>query len=472
MLALLLLAGSFAPFARAAGAPPNIVLMLADNLGYGELGVYGGGILRGAPTPRLDGLAAGGLRLLNFNVENQCTPTRSALLTGRIPLRSGTGRVPLPGQPRGLVQWEVTLAEVLSGLGYTTGHFGKWHLGDRDGRWPTDQGFDEWYGIANSTDEALYTSVPDFAGSGSPAPQILEGGRGQPARAVATYDIETRRTIDAEVVRRAIDFMQRSVRAGKPFFTYVPFIHVHWPTLPHPDFDGRTGHGDFADALAELDHRAGQILDALDALGAGANTIVIFASDNGPEFMSNPEWHGTAGYWRGSYITALEGSLRVPFMVRWPGRIAPGRISNDIVHAVDVLPTLASLAGGAPPADRAIDGLDQSAFLRGTTPRSAREGFPVFINERLYAVKWRDWKVHYVGMDDPRAGSVELPLPRVYNLVVDPRESTDVFGDNVWVMAPATRIVDDFNRSLEQDPPIPAGTPDPWPPTTGRPGRN
>src|SRR4051812_48895281 len=158
-----------------ATSKPNIVFILADNLGYGEPGCYGGGILRGAPTPRMDRLATEGMRLLNFNVESQCTPSRSAILTGRFSIRSGTTKVPRGGAPYGLTQWEVTLAEVLSAQGYATGHFGKWHLGDIEGRFPNNQGFDEWYGIANTTDESLWTSGTGFDPKSAPTPHILEG---------------------------------------------------------------------------------------------------------------------------------------------------------------------------------------------------------------------------------------------------------------------------------------------------------
>ena len=167
---------------------PNIVFMMVDNYGYGELGVYGGGALRGAETPRLDRLADEGMRLTNFNVEPQCTPSRSALMTGRHPIRSGTTRV-VWGVLYGLVQWEKTIAELLSDAGYATGMFGKWHLGDTPGRFPTDQGFDEWYGIPNTTDESVYTSHPQFDPTVSVTPEILTASRGQEPELVGEYDV-------------------------------------------------------------------------------------------------------------------------------------------------------------------------------------------------------------------------------------------------------------------------------------------
>ena len=213
---------------------PNIVFILMDNLGYGELGCYGGGILRGAPTPRIDKLASEGTRLLNFNVEAQCTPSRSAIMTGRFAIRSGTHSVPIGGGHDGLTQWEVTIAELLSEAGYATGHFGKWHLGSDNGRLPNDQGFDEWFGIPRTTDEAFWPNDPTAKAAGVRFTHIMEGRKGQKSRERAVYDLEQRRLIDAEITRRTIDFMKRSVQSGKPFYAYVPFTLVHFPGQSSP----------------------------------------------------------------------------------------------------------------------------------------------------------------------------------------------------------------------------------------------
>jgi arylsulfatase A-like enzyme len=309
------------------GQKPNIVFILMDNLGYGEVGSYGGGMLRGAPTPRIDKLASEGTRLLNFNVEAQCTPSRSAIMTGRFSIRSGTHLVPIGGGLEGLTQWEVTIAELLSGAGYSTGHFGKWHLGSDDGRLPNDQGFDEWYGIPRTTDESFWPSEPAAKVAGVPFMHIMEGRKGEKSRKGDVYDLQQRRLIDAEITRRTIDFMKRSVQSGNPFYVYVPFTLVHFPTLPHPQFAGKTGFGDFPDALAEMDAHIGEILDTIDDLHIRDNTIVVFTSDNGPE--ASWPWQGSSGPWRGYYFTHMEGSLRVPFIIRWPGRIAVGRVGVE-----------------------------------------------------------------------------------------------------------------------------------------------
>src|SRR5262245_4131671 len=231
----------------AEGKKPNIVFILMDNLGYGEVGCYGGGITRGAPTPRIDKLATEGMRLTNFNVEAQCTPSRSALMTGRFSIRSGTHSVPIGGGIEGLTRWEVAFAELLSGVGYRTCHFGKWHLGSEHGRLPNDQGFDEWFGIPRTTDEAFWSSQPATKTAGVSLMHVMEGRKGEKSRDDVVYDLEQRRLIDAEITRRTIDFMKGSVQAGKPFYAYVPFTLVHFPTLANPKFAGKTGYGEFPD---------------------------------------------------------------------------------------------------------------------------------------------------------------------------------------------------------------------------------
>jgi arylsulfatase len=442
--------------------------MVMDNLGWGEIGVYGGGILRGAETPRLDKLAGEGMRFLNFNVETQCTPSRSALMTGRHPVRSGTTKV-VWGQLYGLTQWEVTIAELLSEEGYSTAMFGKWHLGDTKGRFPTDQGFDEWYGIPNTTDESLYPSGFQFDPEAVATPHIMQSTKGSDPEEVKVYDREARRTIDSELTERAISFMKRSEATGKPFFAYVPFTQVHLPTLPHPDFDGKTGNGRWADVLAEVDHRAGQILDAIDELEVRDNTIVIWMSENGPEEIY--PHNGTAGPWRGTYFTALEGSLRAPFLIRWPGKIKAGSVHNDIMHVTDLYPTLARAAGTKGPEDRIIDGMDQLDFLTGKAEHSPRDGFPVYNGDLLQAYKWRNWKLHFLTQATMRSNIERPGMPRLYNLLTDPKEQYDLIEmggrhgeDNFWVMPPISKLVGAHRASLTEEPPIPLGAPDPWVP--------
>jgi arylsulfatase A-like enzyme len=438
---------------------PNVVLMLVDNLGWGELGCYGGGELRGAPTPRLDKLASEGLRLLNFNVEPQCTPCRSAIMTGRHPVRSGTSKV-VWGMLYGMTGWEKTVAELMSDAGYATGMFGKWHLGDTKGRFPTDQGFDTWFGIPNTTDEAMYSSQFGFDPKKSIVPHMMEAKKGKTPTKLGKYDVPARRKMDAEITRRASAFIGKQAKAGKPFFAFVPFTQPHMPTLPHPDFAGKTGNGHYADVLAEIDHRAGQILDAIDKAGVRDNTIVIWCSDNGPEAYY--PWHGTAGPWRGTYFTALEGSLRTSCLVRWPGKVPAGSKNNEIVHVTDILPTLASAAGYTVPSDRPIDGVDQLPLLTGKTKTSAREGFPVFNGDDLYAYKWGNWKVHFVKLDNMRGIPQKTLMPRIHHLLKDPKEEHDMGAEAVWVLPVVLKKIVAFKRSLAKFPSVKLGTPDPY----------
>jgi arylsulfatase A-like enzyme len=443
-------------------AKPNILFILADNLGYGELGVYGGGATRGAPTPRVDKLAAEGLRLTNMNMEAQCTPSRSALLTGLYAIRSGTHSVLFGGVADGLTQWEVTIAESLSAAGYATALYGKWHLGSQNGRLPNDQGFDEWYGIPRTTDEALWPSAVGYSAAIMPPEQLMEGRKGEKSRALKVYDVEQRRLIDAEITRRSIAFMERHAQANRPFFAYATITQPHLPTLPNPAFTGKTGNGDWADMLAEMDHNVGQMLDAVDRLGIRDNTIVIFASDNGPEFVR--PWDGWAGPWRGQYFTAWEGGIRTPFMIRWPGKVPAGKVSDEIVHAVDVFPTLAAMTGAAAPKDRPIDGVNQSDFFLGKTDASAREGVLVFCADRLQAVKWRNFKVHFYQQDTMVSPAVKLPIPKLFNLYINPREEDDKIAHDSWVIGPVLKMVGEFEQSTKKDPLIPMGTPDPYRP--------
>jgi arylsulfatase len=455
------LSGIGAPSVWAETEEPNIVFILVDNLGYGELGSYGGGALRGAPTPRLDKLAAEGLRLTNFNVEPQCTPSRSALMTGRHPIRSGTTKV-VWGMLYGMTQWEKTLPELLSERGYATGMFGKWHLGDTKGRFPTDQGFDEWYGIANTTDEAQYSSQFQYDAEVGLKPFIQESRRDEEPRTVKAYDLNVRRTIDTELTRRAIDFMQRQTKSGKPFFAFVPLTQVHLPTLPHPDFSGRTGNGDFADSVVEMDSHVGEMLDTLDELGISDNTVVIFASDNGPEEVA--AYHGTSGYWRGHYFTALEGSLRAPFIIRWPSKVPAGKVTNEMVHVTDILPTFAGISGYDVPSDRIIDGVDQSDLFFSEDGRSNREGFPVYNGDTIFAYKWRNWKVHFVELNSMFGSPKPLNVPQVYNLQRDPKENFNIAPDSTWIFPVVMSRVLEFNNTLVDEPPIQLGTPDPYKP--------
>lgn len=440
---------------------PNVVLILADNLGWGELGCYGGGAIRGAPTPRIDALALEGTRFLNFNVESDCVPTRSALMTGRHPIRTGAIQSVPAGLPQGIIPWEKTIAELFSDAEYATAMFGKWHLGDKEGRYPKDKGFDEWYGIPRTTNESMFFDSIGYDESIVEPPYVMEGIKGKPAEKKELYDLEMRRKIDGELTKRSCEFIRRYANK-KPFFLYVPLTQLHFPTLPHREFEGISKHGDFADSLIEMDARVGQIIDAIKENNLSENTIFIFASDNGPEYRR--PWRGSAGMWTGTYHTSMEGALRVPMIIRWPNKIPAGKVTNEIIHVVDLLPTLAHIANIEIPKDRIIDGIDQSEFLLGKQEKSNREGFVYFIKTELRAAKWRDWKMHFVWEVEPNNGANHLETPYLFNIIQDPKEESDVNSTQGWVRGPIRKMVLNFQNSLKEHPPIPPGAPDEFQP--------
>ena len=434
---------------------PNIVLIFPDNLGWGEVGVYGS--VRGNITPRLDRMAAEGIRLNNFNVEYSCTVSRAALMTGRYAIRTGAT------QGAGITLWEVTMAEALKSIGYATALFGKWHLGGNnpDGRRePTHQGFDEFYGLPRTSNEAQTTMA---AGSREPGSSFIwEGGVGKPTRNVKVFDLDTRRTIDREAAEHGIGFMERSVREKKPFFFYYPMTQIHFPTLTHPDLAGTSGAGDIADAMLDVDHNVGMVLDAIDRLGITRDTIVFWCTDNGAE--QRRPWRGSAGPWNGFYNTAMEGGIRTPCIIRWPGRIPAGQVSNEIVHQIDIFPTLAAAVGAdIVPHDRAIDGVNQLPFLEGKQTRSNRDSVIFHTGTRLRAVKLRDWKFHYAFQPEPGAPAQE-PLMRLFNLLSDPKEESDIKDVNPWAQSAMDKIVAEFVATTDMYPHVPPNAPDPYVP--------
>jgi arylsulfatase len=440
---------------------PNIVLVLMDNFGYGEIGVYGGGVLRGAATPRIDSLADEGMWLTNYNVEAECVPSRAALMTGRYGIRT---RLQKDGTPRdiwyGITKYEYTMAEMLSDAGYATGIFGKWHLGDTEGRYPTDQGFDEWYGIPRSSDRAFWPDGGTFVEGAHPSAtftRVMSGKRGEKPEELDVYGRAKRTTIDREITDHAIDFIKRKAKAKQPFFAFLPYTQTHEPVDPHPDYKGRTGNGSFADVLAQTDAYVGDLLDTIDKLGLKDNTLFIFTSDNGREGI--PRSFGFTGPWRGGMFSPYEGSLRVPFLIRWPGKIPARSTSNEIVHAVDLFVTLAKWVGGTVPRDRTLDSADQTGFLMGKSDKSARESVMIYIGNDLFGVKWRNWKMLLKEIDEDSYAIKTNAYPTFYNLLVDPKEEVPELNylSDTWVDYPLYQVLEDFQASLEEDP----GTPDP-----------
>jgi len=445
--------------ATAQAKRPNVVYFLVDNLGMGELSSYSGGPFRGVTTARIDAFAKEGMMLLNFAPEAQCTPSRSALMTGRYAIRSGNHTVALAGSHGGLVKWERTLGDIFSDAGYATAIVGKWHIGDSSGRWPTDHGFDEWYGIPRSYDEALWPDDPWYDPKRDPVTHVVEGRKGQQIRELEQLTVEVRKNIDVEYMKRAKDFLKRSADSGRPFFLYFDHSMLHLPVVPRAEFKGKTGKGDWADSLLELDTDFGVLLDYLKQLGVSGNTIVVFSGDNGPE-EAEP-WRGTAGYFEGSYFTGMEGSLRTPALVRYPGHVPASQKSNEVVHITDMFTTLLLWAGLDVPKDRVIDGIDQRAFFEGKQTTSNREGFPFWLGSELYGVKWRNFKLVMVEQKTLTDPALPLPNPHLINLDTDPkeREPMDYPYLHTWVGVHVAKILQDYQESLKREPLIPAGAP-------------
>lgn len=458
----------------ASGARPNIVFMMVDNYGFGDLGCYGGGALRGVPTPRVDRLAAEGVRLTNFNVEPECTPSRSAFLTGRMPIRSGTSMVDQTGGKDGLSPWEYTLAELLSDSGYATACFGKWHLGSSEERFPTHQGFDEWFGIPRSTGEVNWPLQPGFDPAEYQYQPIYEGRKGEASRKTRPYDRAARALIDREITDRAVAYIGKQAKAARPFFLYVPFTLPHDPPLTHPDFT-KPNRSQYQNAMDEIDHNAGRVIDAVEASGLADNTIVVFTSDNGPQTLQGigVDFGGQSdtGPFRGEFPSGWEGAIRTPCVIRWPGRARPGRVANGIVSLLDFYRTFARLAGADDkvPVDRAIDSIDQTEFLFGDVESSPRESVMFFHNNRLLSVKWKNYKVHFEVREQPRGAVVstgqtattsyreDLPSPWVFDIENDPKELWNIISTNPWVLRPVAKIQRTYQMSLTKFPNVVAG---------------
>ena len=447
---------------------PNIVFILCDNVGWGDFGVYGGG----TATPRIDQLAGEGIRFNNYTVEAQCTPTRSAILTGRQSVRSGTFKVPFPGEgAAGLAPWEYTIAELLSDAGYATSLFGKWHCGDTEGRLPTDQGFDEWWGYRNSVDEAGWTSYATFEAiakaKGIQAPQIWEGKKGGGQTAVRELNLEVRPFLDELIVGKATDYITRQAAGDKPFFTYIALSHMHPPEAVHPDFDQTSAArlGQYADLIAEMDHRVGQIVDCIEQAGLADNTLIVFSSDNAagdiPAFQG-----GSNGPFRGSFMTPpWEGSMRVPAIVRWPGTVPAGVVTEEMLSAHDWYTTFAALAGASDkvPADRPIDGdrrLEVPARA-AATPAAGRPSLFFGPDGSLMSSKWHNVKVvlrYCEGIDQP---IVDTAVPDVLRPRQRPGRAVQPVRlsrlDMGWMFGVAASAVADYEKSIAQYPNIQPG---------------
>ena len=448
---------------------PNIVFMMADNLGYGDVGAYGGGELRGAPTPRIDQLASEGLRLTQFLVEPGCTPSRAATMTARYSIRLGLSLVIVPGTPNTMQDGEFTMGELLRDAGYHTAYYGKWHLGTEDQSLPHNQGFDEFYGIPNTTDETLYVIRSSTAKvplpPGFEQPQIIAANRGEQVRDVKPYDIAARRQIDVELADKATAYIEGHAKGDKPFFLFVAWTRPHYPNVTSEAFTGASRIGDYGDSLMELDHNTGRVLDAIDAAGVREETLVVFMSDNGP--MSYSVWPdaGSSGPFRGELGDPTEGSIRTIGMLRWPGKIAP-RVSNEMFSTMDFMPTFARVVGQPMPSDRPIDGVDQADFVLGLKDKSNRNALITFTGDQLQAVRWNQFRYYTVDIT-PAVGGVQrlsgllgsyrqTHYPLIFNIERDLREEMPVSGYSGWVAGHFMAVIQQYRATLKDHPNPPA----------------
>jgi len=446
----------FTSFAFAA-EKPNIIYILVDNWGWGDISVQGSSV----PTPRIDTLAAEGLRMTNFNVQNQCTPTRSAIHTGRLPIRSGTQKVPAPGEPQGMAPWEYTIAELLSDAGYSTALHGKWHIGDKDGRLPNDQGYDEWYGTKESAMEASYTSTHQFDPAVFAPPYIWGGKKGEKSKKVKPFNLESRALLDREIVHKTISFIKANARSKKPFYIYTALTQLHPPFIPHPEFKGKSKAGAYADIQLEVDYNVGKILEAIKKAGIEKDTVVILTGDNAAG--SNTDEGGSNGPWRGGLSTAYEGGMRTVGMIRWPGKISAGKVSDEIVSDLDWFPTLAHLVNEEKriPTDRPYDGVNQLDFFLGKKEKSSREYVVTYVGNRVFSVKWRSLKVHFFTAESTFSPIVEHTFPQVYDIKNNPSEDRELWRtegySHLWIMKPVMGILSDLQKSMLEYPNIKPG---------------
>jgi arylsulfatase A-like enzyme len=427
-----------------ADAPrPNVVFILADDLGYGDLSSYGATDLA---TPNIDRVAREGLRFTDFYaVANTCSPSRAALMTGRYPPRSGVNAVLFHDTPEGLPESERTIAELLRDAGYRTGMVGKWHLGNTDEFMPLNHGFAEFFGVPHSNDEKNFF--------------VYDGHRRLPEPVDQSRLL--RRYTD-----RALDFLERAARAGEPFLLYFAPNAPHVPLYPSKDFAGRSRRGTFGDVVEELDASVGELLAKLTQLGIERNTLVIFTSDNGP-WLAMRDWGGSAGALRGGKTSTFEGGHRVPAIARWPDRIPPGRETRDVANMMDWLPTLVELAGAHLPDDRVIDGRSLVGVLQGTGELKSAPFFYLRLRSPLGdqrheigAVRDGPWKLTL-----PQGGYPQIfePIAKtelfrhgllLFDLESDVGERHDVAADHPDVVARLTKEIEAFDASLSPATPV------------------
>ncbi len=495
-------------FAQTPGKPPNILVIMADDVGMWNLSAYHRGMMGGS-TPNIDRIASQGALFTDYYAQQSCTAGRAAFILGQTPFRTGLLTVGLPAAKQGVQDKDPTIAQLLKPLGYATAQIGKNHLGDRNEYLPTVHGFDEFYGILyhlNAMEEPYASDYPkapqypDFRAKFGPrnmidsrasttddttvdprfgkvGKQTIQDGGPLPPHPgmdpAAKFNMED---IDEQLVRRSSDFMERSVKAGKPFFLWHNSTRMHVWTHLSPEWQNKSGYGLYADGMMELDAEVGALLKKLDDLGVADNTIVIFTSDNGAEIFSWPD--GGNHPFRGEKGTTYEGGFRVPLVVKWPGVIKPGTIVNSIISAEDWMPTLLAGAGdpnvkekllkGMKVGDKTfknhLDGYNFLPLFKGEVTEGPRHEFFYFSDSGdLLSLRYDDWKISFKTIKGNLfTGTQESTnVPLVTNLRQDPFERYPDesmlygkwWGDHLWVMIPSVAIVGQFLQSFREYPP-------------------
>jgi len=467
---------------------PNILIIWGDDIGWFNISAYNHGIM-GYRTPNIDRIAKEGAMYTDWYGQQSCTAGRAAFITGQSPIRTGLTKVGLPGAKLGLQPEDPTIAEILKPQGYVCGQFGKNHLGDRDEFLPTAHGFDEFFGnlyhlnAEQEPENEDYPKNPEFKKKFGPRGVLHSWANPDGTQKIedtGSLTVKRMETVDGEFLDASLKFMDAAVKDDKPFFCWFNSTRMHIFTHLKKESQGVTGLGVYPDGMVEHDGHVGQLLKKLDDLGVAENTIVMYATDNGAEEFSWPDG-GTTPF-RGEKDTNWEGAWRVPCMIRWPGVIKPGTVSNDIFSHQDMLPTLAAAAGepdivaklkqgytaGKKTFKVHIDGFNLLPYWKGEVKENPRPGFLYWSDDGdLMALRYGNWKVHFAeqraeGFETWQEPFVHLRVPMLFNLRSDPFENASVAGDlsykqwrvdRVFLLVPAAALVAQYMQTLVEFPP-------------------